>query len=307
MKKVIGRILGCIITVALTIAMVQYTGHVLDPAWTEDGLNTIDAFHELEKDSLDVIVFGSSRAWKGCDTRVMYDKYGLSAYNYGCNWQAMNTTLLFLRDALRTQTPKVVCIEASFVNYLEEDVDLDGQVYYTRQIPFFTGKIDYLKQCFGDDMERYASYLVPLIMFHDNWIQINDENFRFPGSERYIESRGYDESTVVNPYEIPDYTTMKQIEIEEKCIDNLNKIVKECHDRGIDIIFYTCPYAGAYPYYEAMEQYAAANGCDYINLFRHLDELGINAETDFQDEAHLNKYGAEKVADYLGDYIVKNY
>ena len=74
------------------------------------------------------MIYGSSRAWKGCDTTVMADEYGLSAYNYGCNWQAINTTALFLQDSLLTQTPKVVCIETGLVDDIEKNTGMDGQI-----------------------------------------------------------------------------------------------------------------------------------------------------------------------------------
>ena len=82
----------------------------------------------------------------------MYRKYGIGAYNYGCNWQYLNTTLLFLLDSLRTQTPKVVCIDTYCVGVIELDTDMDGQIYYTRAIKDFEGKREYLKQCFGTDL-----------------------------------------------------------------------------------------------------------------------------------------------------------
>ena len=74
-------------------------GALLDPPNTILGFEVIEAFHSLEDNSLDVIVYGSSHAWRGCDTRVMKDKYSIAAYNYGCNWQKMNTIELFLKDS----------------------------------------------------------------------------------------------------------------------------------------------------------------------------------------------------------------
>ena len=64
MKKYpIKKIIWIIITVVVTVFIVQKTGHLLDPFEAEDGLNAIDAFHELEDNSIEALVFGSSRAW----------------------------------------------------------------------------------------------------------------------------------------------------------------------------------------------------------------------------------------------------
>ncbi len=306
-KKSIKPLISCIITLLLCIALIQYMGRMLDPKWTEDGFNVIEAFELLEDHSLDVIVYGSSHAWKGCDTRVMCDQYGLSAYNYGCSWQSINTILLFLQDSLRTQTPRVACIEVGLVNSIEQDVDLNGQIYYTRPMKNFKGKEEYLRQCFGNDIGRYISYYVPLVMFHDNWNAVDSENFRFPGPQRFVDTRGYFVDTDVNAFAFPDYNDFQQYEIREECVEVLDKIVAACREKDVQIIFYTCPYVGEYYFGDAMKRYAEEHDCVYLNLFEYIDEMGLNGETDLQDADHLNESGAGKVAAFLSDYIIKHY
>ena len=68
MKKYpIKKIIWIIITVVVTVFIVQKTGHLLDPFEAEDGLNAIDAFHELEENlkdgamCFDIIVPGEYR------------------------------------------------------------------------------------------------------------------------------------------------------------------------------------------------------------------------------------------------------
>ena len=43
-----------------------------------------------------------------------------------------------------------------------------------------------------------------------------------------------------------------------------------------------------------------------LTLFEHMDDVGLNGDTDFMDIEHLNISGATKVADYLGEYIVSH-
>ena len=289
----------------VTVFIVQKTGHLLDPFEAEDGLNAIDAFHELEDNSIEVLVFGSSRAWKGCDTSVMNDEYGIKAYNYSCNWQAINTTLLFIRDSFRTQSPNVIFVETGHVGKVLEDTDLNGEIYYTRRIPLFDGKKEYLRECFGNNIERYASYYFPLIMFHDNWTQIDFENFYSPGKERYLEAYGYNEdcNTYLEQINIPPIEKTNQVKLPENSIKALDKIVKECEEKGVRLVFYTIPCKDGYAYSEAMKNFADSRSVDYINFYELLDDSGLNGNTDYQDGVHLNKEGARKVAMYLSEYI----
>ncbi len=307
MKKKMMQLIGCFVTLVMTIGMIRYMGYRLDPPWSEEGFDAIDAYHSLEENTLDVIVYGSSHAWKGFDTRVLHDKYGIAAYNYGCNWQAINTTLLFLQDSLTTQSPKVICIDTFKVNRVEMDTDLDGEIYYCSEIPASEDKWKYLKTCFGKDPERYASYFFPLIMFHDNWNSISSENYSEPGYQRFVDTAGYYEQYDVYQCTIPDHTTFEQYELSDEAIDVLDEIVAECKERDIEIIFFTCPWEGANNYGDAMADYAKENGCAYLDLFENLDETGLDGATDLNDDGHLNASGAGKVADYMGKYIVSNY
>ena len=75
----------------------------------------------------------------------------------------------------------------------------------------------------------------------------------------------------------------------------------------MEVVFYTAPRHGDYLYSNAMKQYAEEHGCQYLDLFEKIEEMGIDGETDFSDENHLNDSGATKVADYLGEYIVNHY
>ena len=307
MKKRLLNLAGVLITTALALAFIMYLGYRLDPPFTQGAMDAIDAFHELPENSQDVIVYGSSHAWKGCDPIPLEEKCGLSSYNYGCNWQALNTTLLFLEDSFRTQSPRYVLIDTYRVGYIKENTDLDGEIYYTRRISFFEGKRDYLKQCFGHSIGKYINYYLPLTVFHENWTEIAKENFSKPNLQKWKKTRGFSANSDVEPFEFPDPAGFEQEELAEKSIKVLDKIVEICHENGAELIFFTCPWAGEYSFGDAMEKYAAEKGCQYLNLFQYVDEIGLDGKTDLQDEGHLNSSGAAKVGGFLGNYIKENY
>lgn len=302
------KIIGCIVTLFLIVVLIYRLGVLVRPVNTDIAFDAIDTFHNMPEDSLEVIGYGSSHMWRGMSPMEMYKKYGIGAYNYGCNWQHMNTTALFLKESLLTQSPKVVLIETYHVNKILKDVDMDGEIYYTRGLMSFEGKQQYLRQCFGDNMERYLSYYMPLCAFHDNWIDLQEENFlESSGNKDFYSSMGFVYMDAVLPIEIPDQSTVRQRDLSTDALAILDEIVSICHNKDIDIIFYTAPWEGKYAYSEAMKKYAEENDSVYFNLFEYIDEIGINGQTDFADEGHLNTSGSEKVAAFLGEYIVNNY
>lgn len=129
-----------------------------------------------------------------------------------------------------------------------------------------------------------------------------------PGTsvEEYQAAHGFSGSDHIVPTVISNPATFEQKELPDSSVRLLDKIVNICNENNIRLIFYTVPYEGEYNYSDAMAEYAAANNCTYLNLFEHMDDVGLNGDTDFMDIEHLNISGATKVADYLGEYIVSH-
>ena len=291
------------------VVFVLLAGHVLRPLDTDSAVKAIKTFHSLPADSLEVIIYGSSHAWRGIDTLELYNKYGIAAYNYGCNWQRFNTTQLFVKDSLRKQTPKVAVIDTARIAMLLFNVDVEGEVFYTRALPMSSAKIDYMKQCFGYDIPHYITYFFPLYLLHPNWENVTLDSFKLNSSdEEYSQSLGFNPFYGSNEVIIGDFMYGEQKEFSPDVIEILNDIVSECNAGGIEIVFITLPYQGMpFEYFDAIQRYADENGCRYLNYFGLMEDTGISPETDFFDPEHLNAEGARKAADYLGRYLKENF
>lgn len=302
------RILSCLIIIIIVAFCINHIGTVCSPVYSGDAFNSIDTFHSLPENSVELIAYGSSHLWKGLDVTEMYKKYGIAAYNYGCNWQHLNTTLLFIKDSLKTQSPKVALVETFNVNGILENTDLNGEIYYTRAIENSKAKSEYLKQCFGDDYTRYLSYYVPFVAFHSNWNNLIQWNFMNPTDGfDFLKTMGSFSSDGVMKIELPDYKKFEQWSISVKPRAVLDEIVKICKENDIELVLYTAPFGREYTLSDALKEYAKENDCVYLNLFEYTDEMKIDPSKDFVDVGHLNSSGAKKVAAFLGKYISSKY
>lgn len=308
MKKRI-LIIEIISILILCLALIWYLGIVLRPADVGTAMEAIDTFHEYPEQSLDVIVYGSSHPWNAVNTNQMYEEYGIEAYNYGCFWQQLNTTKLFLEDSLRTQSPKIALIETYRVDDVIYDADMDGEVYYTKAISDFEGRREYLKQCFQDNKLRYLSYYVPFVAFHENWMNIGIKDLAIKKVNNMdYHNRGYRNSANAENVVIDRNHLSSQKALPEDSLKTLDNIMNICNERNIKVIFFVVPFAEEdYCYGEAMKRYAAENNSVYIDFFDIMDEIGISEDTDFADIGHLNLSGANKVTKYLSEYILDNY
>ncbi|MGN0437962.1 MAG: hypothetical protein ACI4F4_05510 [Lachnospiraceae bacterium] len=308
MKRKFSIFTECFLTIVLTIGIIYVLGEIVRPSKVDSALKTIDTFHDMSENSFEVIGYGSSHIWRGLDMMELYNEYGIGGFNYGCTWQYMNTTNLFLKDSLRTQKPKVALIETYNVDGIRKDMNVNGEIYYTRNIPYSEGKKQYLKQCFGNDKERYLSYYMPLCAFHENWVNVSKENFIDNSSGYDFDaSMGYYSFSNAKPVKLPNPNEFNQKQLGEDSLAVLDEMVQICKENDIEIIFFTTPYVGTYEYGEAMEKYAKENDCVYFNFFEYIDELGIDGNTDFSDETHLNSAGAKKITDFLGAYMIEHY
>lgn len=308
MVKTVQRVLSVVVTLAIIVVGIAFLGHLVRPVNTDIAIDAIDTFHSMPDNSFEVIGYGSSHMWRGMNPIELYNQYGIGAYNYGCNWQKLNTTLLFLKDSLRTQSPKVVLIETYLVDDYKNDQNVDGEIYYTTAIDEFDGKREYLKQALGNDKERYLAYYMPLCAFHDNWIDISKKSFEAAVNNDFYKTMGFVSSEKVTPVVIPEKNTFNQNSLSDESIAILDEIVETCDNAGIEIVFFTIPWQGDYNYSKVMEEYVLdKNNCVYIDLYEKIEEIGLDGTTDFSDEGHLNTLGSNKVADYLGEYLIGHY
>ena len=293
----------------VTLFMILSLNRLTRPVNTDTTAATIAAFHELPENSLDVICYGSSHMWKGLDTRLLNNKYRISCYNYGCNWQHINTTRLFIEDSLMTQKPKIALIDTWKFNSVIRDAPMNGEVYYTKYLKKTPSLMRYLSQCFETDLEKYLAYAMPVAVFHDNWKNISLRSFQpiTKEKETFLESRGFNSKSQVGEVTIPDTAAFSQKALSERAAAELDYITGLLQRQGVRIVFITIPFTKEFKYLDAIEEYAVQHGGVHLNMFDYLEEAGIDGTTDFFDEGHLNDSGAAKVADFVGRYLTENY
>ena len=118
---------------------------------------------------------------------------------------------------------------------------------------------------------------------------------------------GYSPADFVTPVELPDQTLLEQQPLRDEALLILDEIVWLCREKNIRIVFCTIPWQGTNVYAQALKDLAEYYGCEYVNLYDHLEEMGLEEATDFSDTGHLNSSGAAKTADFLGGYLKEHF
>lgn len=308
MKKTLLKLGGCLLTLALIVCGIRTLDHIVRPLEADNAFEQIDTFHKLPEDTIEVVVYGSSHAYRSVNPLQLYRDYGIGAYNYGMTTQRINTTTLFVKDSLLTQKPRLAIIETYYCNDVRQDIDMTLDIFYTRYLNIKT-PFKYLRQCFGNSLERYLSYFMPLCAFHDNWNTLEEQSFRPQVNDgTFLRTMGYKESQGVN--EVTLYPTpAKEKPLSEASVKTFEEMVDALSESGTEVLLITFPYSKktGFSYGNALEQFADKHSCTYLNLFNYIDEIGLDTKTDFSDVGHLNDYGAAKLTDFLGKYIASHY
>lgn len=296
------------LSLLLILFVVILFGYWVRPLGTDGTYSQVNTLHGLPEDSVELMIYGSSRALTSVSPEHLYNAFGIGAYNYGWHWQKLNTTKAFLEDSFLSQSPRLVLIETYFSGDILENRSITAEIYYSRYLKSRSAKSNYLRQCFGSHLGRYLSYYFPVFAFHDNWSTLERQSFLpLTLSKDHLKNMGFSPLSGTNPVILSDPNTIEQQKMSDNCIKVLDEIVSLCQQNDCDILFYTIPSAEPYVYCQSMAEYAKRNGYHYLNLFDHLDTIGIDASTDFYDGGHLNADGAIKVTDFLGRYITEHY
>jgi hypothetical protein len=308
------RIAKIVVFVLFIGVVLTLTGKIVGVKYIGDTLPTIvDGFYAEDKASMDVIIMGSSNSYCTVDPIVLYDEYGITSYDFSSSSQQMNMAYLYMKEALKTQSPKLIAFE---VNYLVGDtLDYENTSAlrwgYTC-MPLTVDKIKSIYNSTGGFNADFVSYVFPIFFYHTRWNELAKTDFTYFYSDKTSYTKGYNESDKVYEEQVylEGYDSYGEAYIDERNIEYLDKMIELCDENNIELILFKSPREGWYKYdTEATRQIAAERNLDFIdyNELYYNGEFEIDTTSDFRDYEHLNNSGARKVTLHLGNYIKENY
>ena len=116
----------------------------------------------------------------------------------------------------------------------------------------------------------------------------------------------------MDPYVDGSYViaTDEREEIQKVPLYYLDKIVKLCKEREIDLILYSVPSPKCWSYarHNSNADFAERNQLPYIDFNLLQEEINLDWSRDTSDKGdHINFYGAQKVTAYIGEYLSTHY
>lgn len=283
--------------------------------WSPTAVITTD-FYDTPENSIDVLFLGSCNIYNNVNTMVLWEDYGIAAYDFASPDQELLTSYYYLESALTRQRPQLVVLDALMLFGVGEPTE----EYYREAIEFMPltlKKLEMAKTIYADtDHTTFGiiSTIFPIMRYHDRWMDLERNDFEFSRTDYTTVFRGFAPVFEAVPYTgETDYMAAETAEesFRDGAIDYLKKMQRLCQQNEIPFLLIKSPsaYHWSAQRHEMTEELAQTLELDFIDYNLVVDDIGIDWSTDtFTSGGHrLNVYGSEKFSAYLGNDLKTKY
>ena len=272
-----------------------------------DGIDQMHAFYENEENTVDVLFLGSSHMYTNVNTGILWCDYGISAYDLGGADQPFWNTYYYMKEALKTQRPKVIVAEIYSATVQRARFQGVWTVENLFGMNFNRNFIEAAQESINEDY--HSDYINRFARYHSRYTMITEEDFVYDSEMKSF--KGFDPKFGTTPQEMHSVNHVTEIAYpNEKMGNYMIAIIDYAKEENIPLLLVCAPYAineESQKIFNCFYQYAEENGVPYIDFNVRYDELGIDFAQDFIDWSHLNEKGNAKYTKYLGDYLKANY
>lgn len=294
--------LAVVVAAALLAALLHGAGWLLLPYADYNGTDWRRYAREPEN-SVDVLYVGSSLVFCDLDPVGIYGRCGVTGFNVAGPQQSMAISYYYIREACRTQSPRAVFVElGGMLNSPEDEFTVSDIAFMPR------GMNRLMASLFAARPGDLPGLLFPALKYHDYWTSLDLASIREKLQPITPDPlTGYQPVTVTRPFE--------GIEQIDDCgsdyarnLRYLKKTADFCAEKGIELYLIYSP-AGrtASPERKAQlrQELAACPVTDILDFTQdeRLAAVGLDPETDWSDEMHLNVSGASKLSAWVADYL----
>ena len=309
-SKTIKNIILALVLLALSFGILWFVQRLLVPKYQVGVIEgSFTEEYYKEKVPHDVIILGDCDAYESYSPIKMYEEYGISAYIRGSGEQYIWQSYYLLKDVLRTETPKVVALSIHNMQF-----DAPRKESYNRMtmdgMRWSKDKVDAINASMMEG-ETFASYVFPVLRYHDRWNQLTQTDFKHVFSKDITSHNGYYMRCDIKGTKMEHRTPARiSYKFGDTAYYYLDQIRLLCEEKGIELILVRAPleYEWHKQWDQNIEAYAEKYGLTYLNFNKYRTEIGIDLMQDTYDQGdHLNIYGAEKLSVFFGKYLTENY
>ncbi len=299
-----------LVSIVITLLVFMRLGYVLEADY--DGNQSMAGFYRLDRDSVDVVFYGSSHVYAGVNVAALWDDYGIAGYDMAGTMQTLWNSYYNMEETLKYQSPRLMVVDLYGIRIEEEYYGTTNVIKNVSSMRFSHNKIKNVWNSVPH--EEFLSCLLSYPLTHDSYKELGRGNF-----EEGVNSVGGDWYKGYKPsYAVTRYDTLPQVrtDLEKRIPAQKNRIYLEkmsrlAREHQIQLAFMVVPYEGIdeedQMLYQWAEEYAQENGILFLDGNARLEEMGFDPAVDYAEASHLNHSGACKFTAYLGSWLTEHY
>ncbi len=293
-----GFILLLLITVYLAACVLSIK--------SDHGINQLAGLYWQPENAIDVVMMGTSHIHCNVNTALLWEKYGIAAYDYSGAEQPLWMTYYYLKELYKYQTPRAVVLDVYAPARFKEDYQYHWMAENIYGMRFSINKLQMLSA--SVEPAKLHEYFPSFAVYHSRYDDLEAEDFQnfFWDSEIKEAFKGYNPYWNRIPQQIPEITEQRADGLTPKSEKYLKKIIALTRKKDTELILIAAPYVITgedMRTYNRIEQIAEEEGVPFVNYNEAYEELGLDFELDFNDESHLNYWGGCKFTDALGQFL----
>ncbi|MDD6812508.1 MAG: hypothetical protein PUD93_11745 [Lachnospiraceae bacterium] len=307
MKK---RYLKVISVILLSLFIFGKLGSILEANY--DGNQALNGLYQMDKNTADVIFYGSSHIYAGVNTVKLWDEYGIAGYDLAGTMQTLWNSYYNMKESLKYQSPEVMVVDVYGALIEEEYYTSTNVIKNVSNMRFSINKIENVWASVPH--EDFLSYLFSYPLTHDSYKDLQKGNYieeiNQVGGKWY---KGFKPSFAVTQYDkLPQIdVNVEKTAPSEKNIEYLKKMVNLAKEKEIQLVFIVVPYEGVQKedeeIYLWVKEFALENDVPFLDGNSYYKEMSFDSTTDFAEASHLNYSGACKFTTYLGKWLKESY
>ena len=282
-KKQIKYIFGTAVFLAIAAVLLTLTTYVMRPTDKDFFRARVAGFYAEDRDSLDVVGFGSSALYRYLNSPLLWKQQGITSYGIATAAQPVYVIPSLIDEVEKTQSPQLYIIET------RRFTDTDNEVI----------KENRLRQI-ADNMKV-------------SWNRFKMVTELTEGFEDRL-SYGLKGWSVNSRHKILSYLDVKditgEIPITEKSEKELREIIEKCKKENIQVLFVATPWQVTEEEQQKdnyIKRIVEEAGFRFLDGNYYAEEMGLEYNVDFYNPKHTNAIGAAKFTTYLGNYIREHY
>ena len=277
-----------------------------------DGISVLDTFYELEDNSVDVLVLGSSHSFEDINPAVLYEEQGMASFVLAASAQPIWNTYYYLKEGLKTQTPELIVLECFCTVHTWNYGNTSHIIKSTHGLKWSEDKWNALKVSVSE--EDLFSFFPEFLQYHNRYEDLSAGDFLpYQGRESYYKTwKGHGDNMATMSFENPMFVEPVQgMEMLDKIEQYYRMIIELAQEEGIPICIVVSPCAELTQEQQERLYTAKLIAQEYGVIFKDFNycagEMGLDYAEDFADSVHLNYKGNEKYSSYLGEFLKSNF